>query len=114
VWVQARGDIHGWVSAVCEHEGGRISEVAISCSCALIPSQTEIALYGAGGELRVDARSGEREELWGTVRRELVDAVRTGEPHPYDARRGLHLQRLVDAVETAITSSSPIQVRSDG
>jgi len=102
VAVQAGGDPLGWVGLLLEHERGARSEVTISCTAGTGPSRTEVELFGPGGTLFVDARSGARARSFATLRRELAETVQSGGGHPCDARRGLHLQRLVDAAHRAL------------
>jgi predicted dehydrogenase len=110
VAVDARGDAHAWASLVCEHAGGASSDVAISCATGIMPSRTEVEVFGPDGVVAVDARADERTAMWARVRRELAETVATRRPHPCDAARGLHLQRIVDAVETSLRTSSPCRV----
>jgi predicted dehydrogenase len=114
VAVDARGDAHTWVSLVCEHAGGVSSDVAISCATGIMPSRTEVEVFGPSGTVAVDARGDDRASMWARLRREFAEAVATGRPHPCDAARGLHLQRIVDAVETSLRTSTPSPVPSAG
>ncbi len=112
--MDARGDVHTWVSLVCEHAGGASSDVALSCATGIMPSRTEVEVFGPAGAVAVDARADDRPAMWARVRREFAEAVATGRPHPCDAARGLHLQRIVDAVETSLRTSSPSPVPNGG
>jgi predicted dehydrogenase len=114
VAVEARGDAREWVSIVCEHATGSFSDVAISCSTGIMPSRTEVELFGRTGSVAVDARADDRAAMWARLRREFAEAVATGRPHPCDAARGLQVQRIVDAVETSLRTSSPSRVPSGG
>lgn len=100
--VQAHGDPRTWVGLLLEHESGAHSEVTLSCSSAVMPSRTEVELYGRERSLTVDARAGARAESFARVRAELTEVARTGGPHPCDATRGLELQRLIARVEAAL------------
>ncbi len=114
VAVDARGHASTWISLVCEHAGGAVSDVAVSCGTGIMPSRTEVEVFGATGTLAVDARADDRDAMWRRVRREFAEAVATGRPHPCDAARGLHVQRVVDAVERSLRTSSPCRVPSAG
>ena len=61
-------------------------------------SRTEIECFGPAGSLRFDGREGDRREV-GTNMRRAFAAVAAGASHPADARRGLHLQELIDTAE---------------
>lgn len=96
--VDVRAAGREWVSLVCEHESGAVSDVAVSCSVAITPSRTEVELFGPDGDLALDARDCPR-EVWVAAIRERFAAVAAAgaTPHDLDVQRGLHLQRLVDA-----------------
>lgn len=92
--VRARGT--EWVSLVCEHESGAVSDVAVSCSVAITPSRTEVELFGPEGDLAVDARAAER-DVWVAAIRQRFAAV-AADPtatNDMDVTRGLHLQRVI-------------------
>lgn len=95
--LRAHGDRRGWVGILCEHESGARSEVSLCCTAAIEPSRTDVQLYGPNGALDLDARAQTGPDAFATLRRELADAARAGGGHPLDARRGLHLQRLIAA-----------------
>jgi predicted dehydrogenase len=109
VSVQARGDVHGWVSVVAEHASGAVSDTAISCSAAIEPSRTEVEVFGPFDSLSVDARSGPRPQSFATLRREVA-ALTRGTRHPCDAARGLHLQRVVAATTRALSGWAAVMV----
>ncbi len=101
VEVRAAGDVHGWVSAVLQHESGAASELALCCRVGG-ESATDLELYGPPGTLRFDGRGGKPRELFANLRRTLV-AVANGEPHVADVERGVHLQRLIADIESQLT-----------
>jgi predicted dehydrogenase len=110
--VTGRGDPATWVSLVLQHATGAVSDVAISCRAAIRPSRTDVEIFGPGGSLSVDARSGPREQSFARLRAELADVAR-GARHPCDAERGLHLQRVVEAAERSLTASGVVEVTRD-
>lgn len=87
-----------WVSLVCEHESGAVSDVAVSCSVAITPSRTEVELFGPDGDLAVDARAAERDVWVAAIRRRFAAvAADPRAPNDMDVTRGLHLQRVIAA-----------------
>jgi predicted dehydrogenase len=102
IGVKASGDPLGWVGLLLEHEGGRSSEVSMCCRAAIEPSRTEVELFGPGGALTFDARSAMGPAAFATLRAEFVEVARTGASHPCDAKRGLHLQRILAEAEAQL------------
>lgn len=92
--VQAHGDSTGWVGLLLGHAGGAVSEVSMSARAGIQPSRTEVELFGPSGCLTV-SRDDETGDLLGTLRAEFAHVARTGESHPIDVRRGVHLQRII-------------------
>jgi predicted dehydrogenase len=104
VALRALGDPHGWVSVAVEHEGGAVSDVALSCRVGIEPSRTEVEVFGPGGTLAVDARDGVGTESFLEVGRRFAAAVAGDRSAAagLDVHRGLHLQRLVSEVEAQL------------
>ncbi|MFE4550811.1 Gfo/Idh/MocA family protein [Streptomyces sp. NPDC056785] len=96
VRVRGTGDPRRWIELTCEHENGVVSQASLSGSVALEPGSTRIELYGPQQPLVFDTAGRDDEELWPVLRREFATAVRTGVSGELDARRGLHLQELMD------------------
>ena len=102
--VDAHGDLLGWVTVVCEHEGGAVSTASMSATVPVEVSHSGIEVYGSFGERTLDCASAVGPEAFATLRRELVETVRSGDPHPLDVHRGLHLQRLLDQAERQLVA----------
>jgi predicted dehydrogenase len=101
--VHAYGDPAGWVTAVLEHESGAVSDASM---CATVPvprGLSGVELYGSSGVLAIDCATAVGPETFATVRREFAALAADGGDHPLDVERGLHLQRLIDTAERAIT-----------
>jgi predicted dehydrogenase len=105
VGVRAHGDTANWLGILAEHESGAVSETSISCRAAITPSRTEIELFGPDGSLAVDGRSGSRDVVFATLRSDFAAVAASGGPHPCDAARGLHLQRVLEQVDAALTGA---------
>ncbi len=102
--VRAAGDPRGWVSLVCVHEGGAVSDLSLSGVMRLPQSVFRLDLYGPNGALELDAVAVARAETeagWPAARRSFVDAVRAGVPPAIDVRHGLRLQMLIDQATRA-------------
>jgi predicted dehydrogenase len=93
--IEARGDSRRWITIVCEHVGGAISQTALSGSVRVAEVIRRYELYGPSGVLEWDA-SIRKDPPWPRIRREFAAAVREGRPHRLDARHGLHLQELLE------------------
>ena len=100
--VRAHGTLLGWVGLLVDHEGGAVSEASLCATSALEPHRAGVELYGADGVHEIDCVGAVGVEAFATLRAELAHAVRTGERHPLDVHRGLHLQRLLHDAETQL------------
>jgi len=105
VGIRAHGDRHGWIGLLADHEGGAVSEVSISCTAAITPSRTEVEIFSREGSFTVDGRSDSRDVVFANLRADFAAAVRSDGPHPCDAARGLHLQRVLAMADAALTRS---------
>lgn len=100
--VHAAGDPLGTVVATCRHQSGLVSSAVMSGTTPVDPSGLQLELFGRSGRLALDtawADAGEARRQFGsamaTIAAEFAQAVSSGVPHPLDAQRGLHLQRLI-------------------
>ena len=106
--VEARGDVHELVLLACEHDRGRVSQAAISATTNQTGWLT-VDLHGPDGRIDFDLTSRSPAEMAAalasaqrTIVDEFVACVRSGTTHALDARRGLMLQRLIDAAATQL------------
>lgn len=95
VGIRAHGDPLGWVGLQLDHEGGAASEASLTGMSPVEPARAGIEVHTADRVLDVDTASFP-DSVTTTIVDEFVATVRRGAPHPLDARRGLHLQRLLD------------------
>ena len=105
VAVHARGDRHGWVTLVLEHQDGVTSSASLCASAGVDPSRAGIELYGRSGSLEIDCAGAVDGTAFATLRRELADVVVEGRSHPLDVHRGLHLQRLLHDAEQQLLAA---------
>jgi predicted dehydrogenase len=101
--IKAHGDLLGWVNIHLEHADGAVSQAAVCASAAVTPHRAGVELYGREGVLEIDCVKEIGADTFRTLRRELVETLRTGS-HPLDARRGLHIQRLLESAEEQLRS----------
>lgn len=99
--VAARGDRHG-ATCLTAHAGGGGCVSVLDGWAPVEPSRTELEVGGPGWVARCDARGGDRDELFETMRREFAQTARSGRSHALDAAHGLALQETVAAVAAAI------------
>ena len=103
VSVTARGDIHGLVGLLCEHEGGVVSEAALSASVPLSPHRAGVELFGPDGDLSIDCVTAVGPDAFATMRSEFAALVRGGASgSSLDVHRGLHLQRVLADAESQL------------
>jgi predicted dehydrogenase len=101
--VVAAGDPHGWVSLTLVHASGATSQASLSCRIAM-ESRTEVEVFASDGVVRFDGRDGDRREIGANIRASFA-AVARGGSHPADARRGLHLQMLIEQAAQQLPTS---------
>jgi predicted dehydrogenase len=93
--VEAHGQVLGWVALDLHHDSGAISQASMCASVPVDPQRFGIDVYGARGALELDCSSAVGPDTFLTVAEEFAATVRSGQPHPLDAARGLHLQRII-------------------
>jgi len=96
VGLRAHGDRSRWVGLLLEHESGLVSEASLTARSGVAPSRAGVEVHTEAGVIEVDAAAAAGPDAFVTVVDELV-ATAAGTPHPLDATRGLHLQRLLAA-----------------
>ncbi len=110
--VSAVGDPFGTVVLNCRHASGVVSSAVMSGTTPVEPSGLRIELYGRGGRLSLDTAWDDQAEAgrqfgaaMARIASEFAHAVRTGEPHPLDAQRGLYLQRLIQMATDSLAAA---------
>lgn len=91
--VRAHGD-RRWTGLLLDHEGGAVSEASLS-----LFSRTDdvagVEVYGEAASAALDCSSIVGADSFAVARREFAEAVRSGVPHPLDARHALRLQGVI-------------------
>jgi predicted dehydrogenase len=103
--IAARGDAHGMVAVLCEHEEGVVSEAVLSANVPLSPHRAGVELFGGAGELSIDCVTAVGPDAFATMRAEFAEAVRSASSDPANGlgvSRGLHLQRLLADAEAQL------------
>lgn len=98
--VSGLGDPLRYVVLSCTHGSGAVSQAALSISQPGTPGVWTFELYGPAGVMALeDGGDDSAEEYAAAVQAipaELAACIRSGDDHPLDAHRGLHLQSLID------------------
>jgi len=98
--VRAHGDPRGWLGLLLEHSEGRFSEASLTATATEDSQRADVEIFGSGGAAAIDCQAATGQEVFHTMFREFAAAARQGVPHELDARRGLHLQRVIEVAET--------------
>ena len=86
------------------HESGATSSATLTMHTPAEPQVNDFTVFGTHGYRHLDA-SGDAGTRYAALLDTFVDMVRTGTTeHPTDIRRGLHIQRLLGAVQAALES----------
>nr|WP_132112749.1 Gfo/Idh/MocA family oxidoreductase [Actinocrispum wychmicini] len=81
------------------HEGGATSTISMSLGLPMRPTVVEFSVYGDHGYRSLPGRDTPADQCYTALLDDFVAMVHSGTTsHPVDARRGLHLQRVIDAV----------------
>jgi predicted dehydrogenase len=99
-----RGDPRGWVSLVCRHAGGAVSEVALTGVMQRPQSVFRLDLHTRERDLSFDAVAvaAAGDPPWARVRAAFAEAVRERRPSALDVHRGVELQRLIERALRAL------------
>ena len=89
--VDARRDV---VRLSLRHEGGAFSHAVLGAHHTGPPVQ-QLRVYAPSAVLDCDWKVDDP-DLWGTIRREFAECVRSGVAYPLDVHRGVELQRVLD------------------
>ncbi|MET0839102.1 MAG: Gfo/Idh/MocA family oxidoreductase [Marmoricola sp.] len=103
VRISATGDPLRWVGMTTEHEGGAVGSVAVSITTPGVRNEAHVRVFGDSGAVVFDGGEADR-DTWVSeaITRAFAAAVETGQAPPADVHRGLHLQRLIALVESAL------------
>jgi predicted dehydrogenase len=81
------------------HEAGATSTISMSLKLPTRPTVVEFSVYGDHGYRSLPGRDTPADQCYTALLDDFVAMVHSGTTnHPVDAQRGLHLQRVIDAV----------------
>lgn len=97
--VSAIRGTHDLWHVLLAHEGGATSTISISLKLPLRPTAVEFGVYGDHGYRTLQGRDTPAAHCYTALLDDFVAMVHSGTTsHPCDAQRGLHLQRVIEAI----------------
>ena len=107
--VSAVGDPVRWVGLTLQHEGGAVSQAALSITAPGDPTPFRIEAHTGNGPVVFDgAKSDDDTGVHESITTALAEAVGSGVAHQLDVHRGLFLQRcLAKALADLRTPRTP-------
>jgi predicted dehydrogenase len=94
--------VDGGVELKIEHEGGRFSESTLDDTAEADSDTAQFEFFGPHGSTDLDCSVATGPAAYTTMFAEFAAAVESGTPHELDVRRGLHVQRVVEAADTEL------------
>jgi predicted dehydrogenase len=92
----------GAVGLTMEHEGGRFSESTLDDAVEADSDTAQFEFFGPHGSTDLDCSVATGPAAYATMFAEFAAAVESGKSHELDVRRGLHVQRVVEAADTGL------------
>lgn len=100
--ISAVGDPRRWLGVTLEHDGGAVSQVALSITTPGETGPFRIEAHTADGEVLFDgARSDDDPDVQEAITTAFAEAVESGTAHPLDVHRGVFLQRLIAEAQSS-------------
>ncbi|WP_084427695.1 Gfo/Idh/MocA family protein [Kibdelosporangium aridum] len=86
------------------HENGATSTITISLQMPLEPTVVDFSVYGDRGYRLLPGRQTPSDQAFTVMLDDFVAMVHSGTTeHPCDAQRGLHLQRVIEAITEKVS-----------
>ncbi|WP_328856666.1 Gfo/Idh/MocA family oxidoreductase [Williamsia herbipolensis] len=85
------------------HESGARTAMQLSLRVPARPTISQFRVHGPDGVVELTDRTTPSPECFAVLVDEFLDAVATGTDHPCDARRGLHIQTVLDRIAHAVS-----------
>ncbi|GAA2817831.1 Gfo/Idh/MocA family oxidoreductase [Saccharopolyspora taberi] len=99
----ARLDPDDLWTVVFGHAGGATSTLTVSLRVPVQPALVEFSVYGENGHTQLAGRRTAAHECYSVLLDEFLELIRDGRTeHPCDLRRGLHIQRILAEVQSAV------------
>lgn len=108
--VAAAGQNGGYTAITTFHEGGIIGQAAVSGDVGVERVATDIDLYSPAGQLSYSTSGIDQSEAWPVLRAEFASAVRTGSPVTADIARGVHIQRILEALDRSASERRTVEL----
>jgi len=108
--VSASGQHGGYTAFTTYHGPGGIGQAAVSGDVAVDRVATDIDLYSPAGLLSYTTADMDQADAWPVLRAEFAAAVRTGSAVTADIARGVHLQRVLEALDRSATEGRTIEL----
>jgi predicted dehydrogenase len=110
VGVTAAGDPLRWIGLTLEHDGGAVSQTALSITAPGDQGSFRIEAQTEQGSVVFDGgRSDDDPGVQEAISSALAEAVSTGVAHPLDVHRGVFLQRCLAKALADLTVPAPAE-----
>ncbi len=107
--ISAAGDPLRWLGLTLEHEGGAVSQVALSITTPGEPLPFRIEARTRQGAVTFDgAKSDDDEEVQAAITTAFAEAVDSGTAHPLDVHRGVFLQHWMAQALAGLSARDPL------
>ena len=107
--LSAAGDPLRWLGLTLEHEGGAVSQVALSITAPGEPAPFRIEARTRQGVVVFDgAASDEDTGVQEAITTAFAEAADSGAPHPLDVHRGVFLQRCMSEALAGLPARDPL------
>ncbi len=109
VGITAVGDPLRWLGVTLEHQGGAVSQVALSITTPGDPAPFRIDARTEHGPVTFDGqRSDDDPDVQEAITTALAETVGSGTAHPLDVHRGVFLQRLMAEALAGLPARDPL------
>ena len=106
--ITAVGDPLRWLGLTLEHQGGAVSQAALSITAPGDPAPFRIEARTEGGPVIFDgARSDDDPDVQESITSALAEAVSSGVGHALDVHRGVFLQRWMTEALADLPATPP-------
>ena len=109
VGITAVGDPLRWLGVTLAHQGGAVSQVALSITTPGDPAPFRIEARTDRGPVTFDGqKSDDDPDVQEAITTALAEAVATGTAHPLDVHRGVFLQRCMSEALAGLPARDPL------
>lgn len=108
--VSVAGQFGGYTAFTTHHEAGSIGQAAVSGDVAVDRVATDLDLYSPAGHLSYSTAAMDQADAWPVLRAEFASAVRTGSAVAADIARGVHIQRILEALDISAREGGTVEL----